>query len=69
MFIKQLTDALKTDVISLNTYLSTPHIIDSNENFKSDKKPEATKKISFQEAIEISHLSNIQKDKLKKLLD
>ncbi len=68
-FLELLTKTLEVDSRTLTSYLQRPHIISPNQNFKSDNKPEASDKISFQEAIELSHLSASQKNKLKNLLD
>ncbi|MGX7703881.1 hypothetical protein [Methylobacterium sp. Gmos1] len=66
-FIATLAKALATSAEEVAAYLALPSRIPAGASFKSDSKPEATRKQGFLEALETSQLSEQQKRRLSSL--
>ena len=68
-FNQRLATELGTTAESLLAFLNGPPIMTSNLNFRSAVEPVIPDQISFQQAIETSQLTEIQKNMLKELKD
>jgi hypothetical protein len=67
-FIERVAICLSTTVDLMNAYLEGEPNIASGASFKSDLKPEASEKISFNKAVEISHHTPEQRADLMSLI-
>jgi hypothetical protein len=68
-FVQKIATALGATEDELKGYLTGPPIVAQSVSFRSAEKPAAGAQISFEEAIETSHLTQVQKDALKALRD
>ena len=68
-FVQRLTTELGSNAEAVTAYLSSPPGMVSSHKFRSAVKPTVIAQISFEQAIEISHLTQSQQDALKALKD
>ena len=68
-FIEALAAALSATFEALTHDLQQQPMIAATQKFKADGKPEASDKISFTEAVALSHLTDDQQAKLKALME
>lgn len=68
-FIEQISHVLDESIESVRTALDGTATISTSASFKADKKPIAEEKISFDDAIEFSNLTDEQKIVLRSIKD
>lgn len=68
-FIQCLAAELGATADAVSTYLRNPPAMVSKQSFRSNVKPAVTEQISFEQAIETSHLTPSQQEALKALRD
>jgi hypothetical protein len=68
-FIDSVSGALEVGSDTLRSALQAPPTISTQARFKSDRKPTAEAQMTFDEAIESSGLSEVQKEQMKAMKD
>ena len=68
-FVEKVANAVGIGVESMRNVLAAPSTIAPGVRFKADGKPEATKQMTFDEAIENSNLSEKQQSELRAMKD
>lgn len=66
-FVQKLASGLGATTEVVAAYLHSPPAMVSSHSFRSSVKPAVAQQISFEEAIETSHLTQAQQDALKSL--
>ncbi len=68
-FLERLASAIKTDMPTLVAYLSSSSIVGGMRNYRADSAPQAAARMSYQDLVERSTLSQEKKDDLLALND
>jgi predicted transcriptional regulator len=68
-FVQMLAAELGATADAVSTYLRNPPAMVSSQSFRSNVKPAITAQISFEEAVESSQLTPVQKKTLQALRD
>ena len=68
-FVQGLAAELGAPADAVMAYLCSPPAMVSGHSFRSAVKPAVTEQISFEKAVEASHLTQVQQDALKALKD
>lgn len=67
--VQRLASELGTTADTVSAYLRSPPAMVSSQSFRSNVKPAVTAQISFEQAVETSQLTPVQKEALKALRD
>lgn len=68
-FVEMLSSAIGVSSIMVKKLFEGPALVSSAQRFKADKAPVAKEQVTFDDAIENSHLTDVQKETLIDLKD